>query len=302
MKYCSYFIENKALFGSFPSQEEVQELEDSGVCIFIDLTCPGENVLPYTTQYKIISFPIVDRLIPDDIKNFCKFIIKISNLIKNLKHNKKIYIHCRGGHGRSGLMVACLLCYIYDLLPDEGLQKTNKYHNNREIMRLKWRRMGSPQTRQQKSFVFKIFKPLYFYKAYKNGPSVGLSNFSNHKVKIDGLGTFLNSLAAFEAHKDPNNSEYISKLLDCEPKMARYFGGKCSPLNWDDKKRDIMKKILKCKIEQNPQVLITIINSGFRPIIYTFKYDNYWGYGVNGEGQNELGKIWIEIRNELYIN
>ena len=299
MKFCSYFIENKALFGSYPSQEEVQELEESGVCSYIDLTCPGENVVPYSTQYKIISFPILDRLVPDDIKIFCKFIIRIANLITNLKHNEKIYIHCRGGHGRSGLIVAALLCFIYKLLPDEGLQKTNKYHNNREIMRLKWRKMGSPQTRQQKSFIFKIFKPLYFYKAYKNGPSVGLSNFSLHPVQIDNLGIFLNSLAAFEAHKDPTNIEYLEKLKISPPKTAKYLGNKYPSL---DKRREIMKKVLKCKIEQNPEVLSTLIHSGFRQIIYTFKYDEYWGYGIEGKGLNTLGKIWMEIRNDMYYN
>ena len=29
----------------------------------------------------------------------------------SLVNNEKIYIHCKGGHGRAGLVVSCILCY-----------------------------------------------------------------------------------------------------------------------------------------------------------------------------------------------
>ena len=35
MNNISYFIENKAFFGSFPTQENVQELEYNGVKYFV---------------------------------------------------------------------------------------------------------------------------------------------------------------------------------------------------------------------------------------------------------------------------
>ena len=38
MNYCSYFIKDKCMFGSFPTQESVNELEHEGVRYFIDLT------------------------------------------------------------------------------------------------------------------------------------------------------------------------------------------------------------------------------------------------------------------------
>ena len=38
MDYCSYFIKDKAIFGSFPTQESVYELENEGVKYFVDLT------------------------------------------------------------------------------------------------------------------------------------------------------------------------------------------------------------------------------------------------------------------------
>jgi hypothetical protein len=99
MDKTSYFIKNVGLFGSFPSQETVKELEDEGVRIFVDLTFNNEkNIVPYNTEYKYLSFPIKDRFYPENKKEFSKFILELTNLIYKLKKNEKIYIHCKGGH------------------------------------------------------------------------------------------------------------------------------------------------------------------------------------------------------------
>ena len=37
-EYCSYFIKDKCLFGSYPNAHRVNELENEGVKYFIDLT------------------------------------------------------------------------------------------------------------------------------------------------------------------------------------------------------------------------------------------------------------------------
>ena len=45
-----YFIKNKALFGSFPTQTTVKELESEGVRYFINLTNTHEKkTTPYTS-------------------------------------------------------------------------------------------------------------------------------------------------------------------------------------------------------------------------------------------------------------
>lgn len=165
----SYFIKNKGLFGSFPSQSEVAKLESEGVKYFIDLTYKTENnINPYTTKYKYISYPIVDRYIPTNIITFSHFINKIVNIIKNLKNNELIYIHCKGGHGRSGIVVACILCHLYSICPLKSIELTNMYHNKRKTMKDKWRLIGSPQTFQQKKFIYKLFKPLKIYNVNYN--------------------------------------------------------------------------------------------------------------------------------------
>ena len=292
MDFCSYFIENHSLFGSYPSNEQVKILENMGIKYIIDLTCEGEKVTKYQTGVEVIKYPIKDNNAPTNIKKFCQFIIKIVNIITS----NNIYIHCRGGHGRAGLLVSCLLCHIYHYSPEKSLKLTNEYHNNRTIMRNIWRKVGSPQTRIQKTFVYKLFKPLYFYKAYKNGPSAGLSNYSKHPIKLENIGVFENSQKVYYSIKYNNDKKCINKLL--HQKTLGFIYNKKSPDNWDLKKKNVMKQVLLKKIQQHTQIKQNLINTGFRKIIYNAKNDEYWGIGI-GNGDNVLGELWEEIRFDL---
>ena len=159
----AFFIENQCMFGAYPTQHQVKELEDWGVDIFVNLTVPNERkIFPYTTTKEKISFPILDRNIPDNPKEFCALVVIISN---EIDLGKKIYIHCKAGHGRSGTLVASLLCYRNFLSPVESFRKTTEYHSTRPIhahrprMNEYWKNRGSPQTEQQRTFVKMLFQP-----------------------------------------------------------------------------------------------------------------------------------------------
>ena len=141
----------------------------------------------------------MDRKIPYDIFNFTLLVLKSIEL---LNQNKKIYIHCKGGHGRSGILVACSLKSYLNVSPEKAITLTTKYHNERDGVRDKWKRLGCPQTFSQKKFVYKIYQPFLFFKAYKTGHTVGLSNFSQHII-ISEIGTFNSSEAMFQSYKDP---------------------------------------------------------------------------------------------------
>lgn len=159
MDNASFFIIDKALFGSFPTQEQVHDLQNNGVKYFIDLTYNYETkITPYTTDYNYESFPITDMGIPHDRLKFSTFIYKLCYIISGLKGTDKIYIHCKGGHGRAGLVVACVTAKFFNISADLAIQHTNLCHSVRKTMRNCWRRLGSPQTPEQKDFVRDICK------------------------------------------------------------------------------------------------------------------------------------------------
>ena len=159
----SFFIPNQCLFGSYPTQEDLGKLENWGVDIIVNLTSYFEKkIKPYTTTVKVVYFTIPDRGIPLDVLKFCAFIV---HLVNEINQNKKIYIHCKGGHGRAGLVVASLLCYKTKMPPSIALMQTSMYHSLRPVhsynkkSNIYRKKKGSPQTLQQKQFVFELFKP-----------------------------------------------------------------------------------------------------------------------------------------------
>lgn len=305
MDRASYFINNRALFGSFPTQQAVNELESRGVKFFINLTNDNEKkITPYKTTQNYISFPIPDRRIPQNWKKFSVFIIKVSNIIRNLELGKELlYIHCKGGHGRSGVVVACLLCYIFNMKPYEALEHTTRSHSNRSVMREKWRKIGSPQTVQQKDFVHKFFNNLYFYRAYIVGYTAGFSNFTPHTVTIDGY-VFPTAEAAIQAMKNPTDKNYVESQIAARSAIISRNLGRKTKLrdDWEVVRKDLMKKIIKLKFDQHESIKKNLLNTGFRPIIQNTRIDSYWGIGNNGLGSNIFGEILSEIRQEYYLN
>ena len=208
MDTCSYFIKEKALFGSYPSENAIKELECNGVKYFVNLTYENEErISQYYTENIVINYQIKDRSIPDDLLSFTQFIIHLSGIIKNLKIGDKMYIHCKGGHGRSGLVVACLICNLFNYSAYESLKYTTKCHSNRLVMRDKWRRIGAPQTYIQKKFVHQLFRPINYTRMCK-----GLFSINSTDFKYTVGDTIFNSIYEGLSKNIPVNVLYRSKL------------------------------------------------------------------------------------------
>ncbi len=309
LNYSSYFLDNKALFGSYPQQEQVDDLMKKGVIYFIDLTMPGEVTPTYNTNdKKYINYPILDRKAPVDNFSFATLILEIKNIIENLKDNEKIYVHCRGGHGRAGIVVACLL-YMFNkhATTMDSIILTTKLHNNRKVMREKWRQIGSPQTKIQKAFIHKFFGNMIFFRAYKRGPTHGFSNYSFHTIIVPenkfGIfpGKYPSSESIFQSSKiidvDYSNKQKLSK----NPRISKKLSEKIEPREfWNVNKCEIMRYIIKLKIEQHQDIKNNLIKTSMKDIIFNSKQDELFGTGRDNSGKNMLGKILMDIRNDIY--
>ena len=288
MEKISEFIKNKAYFGGYPTQEQVEEYQKIGFRYFIDLTKEGEKrTTPYKTEYEYINYPISDHRVPSDWKSFAVLIIKLSNIIRKLSDSEKIYIHCKGGHGRAGVVVACIMCYLYKIGPVESISKTTKYHNKRQGMRDKWKKMGSPQTRSQKHFVTKFFEPLNVYNNINNNYFSSIfGNYAPIKVEIPVLGKFENAQLAYEKFKE-------KVIVECKNNDS------INDNIWKIIKEDVMYTILSYKFDQHNVLSEKLLNTGLRPIIINSN-DNFWGFQEKS-GRNILGKMITKLREELYL-
>ena len=287
MNNTSYFINNKALFGSFPTQESVDMLEGIGVRYFVDLTTDNEVSNEYITKYKHINYPIKDMDIPVNWKTYARFIINIISIIKNLTDDEKIYIHCRGGHGRAGVVVASIFCYMYRMDPLKAIENTTICHNNRITMREKWRIMGSPQTTKQKKFILKYFRPIYYNRLQKTDDLYVLTSISSYSMYIDKLGLYPDVKDTFRSYKNHINTDYIKNQKI--PNSSNIFGNN-TDIDEDCKINYMryMIYIMKLKFIQYPELKDRILNTCLRPLInsdYT---------------QDMLGNILTNIREVLY--
>lgn len=127
-------------------------------------------------------------------------------------------------------------------------------------------------------------------------------NFSSFQVEYKGI-LFPTSEHAYQAMQfiktAPEIFEEIknAKSAHDAQRIARENKNKADS-KWDEKKRGIMKDILRSKIYQHPYILKKLLESGEREIIEDSWRDAVWGWGENKDGQNLLGQIWMELREE----
>ncbi len=69
--------------------------------------------------------------------------------------------------------------------------------------------------------------------------------------------------------------------------------------DWDEVKTKLMRNLLRAKIHQHEYVRRKLLATGDRELIEDSWRDDVWGWGPNKDGQNLLGKLWMEVRAEL---
>lgn len=128
-----------------------------------------------------------------------------------------------------------------------------------------------------------------------------LSNWSAHAIVVDGV-EYKTVDHAYHAAKfdDPKIKLKISSASS--PLMAKQVANDFLHLQKEltqDEKVEIMKKLNTIKANQHKEVSDALIKSANAEIIEDSPFDDFWGIGANGKGRNELGKIWMEIREQI---
>ena len=62
-----------------------------------------------------------------------------------------------------------------------------------------------------------------------------------------------------------------------------------------------MEDICRYKLEQHPYIQKKLLETGDLLIVEDLPKDSFWGWGPNRDGENQLGKIWMRLRDELKI-
>jgi Protein-tyrosine phosphatase len=111
-----WVVPGRLLAGEYPigvdytdARARLSLFREAGVNHFIDLTEPGElpayrHLLPVHTKYQ--GSPIADTSVP---KSTAQTLGLLTDIRAALESKRRIYLHCRAGIGRTGLIVGCYL-------------------------------------------------------------------------------------------------------------------------------------------------------------------------------------------------
>ena len=134
-----------------------------------------------------------------------------------------------------------------------------------------------------------------------NGEYEFLSNFYETKITWQGL-TYRNVEAAYQAQKCPERAHEFTNLIGAEAKKL----GRFVPIesNWDFRKRIIMKNLVYIKFAENEDLKQKLLSTNNEYIEEgNWWGDTYWGVCTNKKynhvGENQLGKILMEVRESL---
>lgn len=330
------------LVGAVPIEKTLQPLLDIGIvkficlssrkeCWYFDQVGPSINCQLITVpsgkapSLKILS-ALVDELMTDQ---------------------RKTYIHCVGGHGRTGVVAAAYYGKMYGLSTSDAIDRVEISRNTRQDTSRNF--IPTPETSLQVTRVAQFLKSwdslpdrsdmrwvkkvrenrmtnsaIYFYtdsQLYSE-----FSNYYKHKTPlIFNNKTYATAEHLFQSLKfDYDEASQLSKeyaeiiRTASTPNIARELAGqkikggypwrtKLNPIinqykevkmrsDWNQIRVDIMKIVLQVKFNQDEYCQQLLLSTRNKLLIENTKRDNFWGNGSDGNGQNHLGKLLVEIR------
>jgi len=178
--YSNWIIPDRFLMGAYPKRKtDLLAILQAGVTTFINLIHGQElerlaKYGPYfeiakkeleenkdsykqrAKDLKYIHIPIYDKqLAPDDV-----VINLVDDIEKRLRAGEVVFIHCRGGHGRTGTIVSVFLGKFFGLDAWSALELAKQIHDHRVDNKKQPGRYSCPETHEQISQVYKVLDTL----------------------------------------------------------------------------------------------------------------------------------------------
>ena len=137
---------------------------------------------------------------------------------------------------------------------------------------------------------------------YSVGDAYGFcSNFAPYPVKIDGK-RWPTSEHYFQAQKFAGAPDEAEIRKAKSPMIAARMGrSRKRPLrkDWESVKDGIMRTAVLEKFRQHEDIRTELLDTGVAVIVEHTTNDRYWGDGGDGSGKNRLGRILMEVREQL---
>jgi ribA/ribD-fused uncharacterized protein len=127
------------------------------------------------------------------------------------------------------------------------------------------------------------------------------SNFSRHPIHLKGK-RWPTSEQYFQAMKFAGEPDEEEIRQAAKPVIAAALGrDRKRPLrrDWESVKNQIMLEAVRAKFTQHEDLKTILLGTGTAKLVEHTANDSYWGDGGDGSGQNRLGQILMQVREEL---
>ena len=130
-----------------------------------------------------------------------------------------------------------------------------------------------------------------------------MSNFSAFEVNYDGQ-IWKTSEHAYQAAKFSKDSPVYKEILTA---TSAHNALKLAERNYEHNRPDwnetekirVMTVIVRAKHDQHEYIQRKLLETGNAELIENSPTDSFWGRGPDWKGRNELGKIWMKLRQEM---
>lgn len=143
---------------------------------------------------------------------------------------------------------------------------------------------------------------IYFYKV--SDPYGCFSNFSVHPIEVEGL-YWQTVEHYYQAQKfvRTENERLIQVIREAKTPMEAAQIGRDRTLklrcDWEEVKRQVMWQGVLTKFLTHTDIQVILLNTGEELIVEDSPTDYYWGCGQEKTGQNQLGQILMNVRQEI---
>ena len=128
-----------------------------------------------------------------------------------------------------------------------------------------------------------------------------LSSFSRHGFELDGK--YWPTVEHYVQAQKFTDTEFVETIRLCgEARTARKLGGSRKHprrADWDSVRDDVMRMAVRQKFRTHPDLSELLLATGDEELVESSPRDYYWGCGAKRTGKNMLGKILMELRQEL---
>jgi ribA/ribD-fused uncharacterized protein len=343
----NWLLTNKILIGGLPQDKKAFNLiKDNNISVFINLMRTTE----YQSKKKKPLFDYRDNKNRRDVEYYNYQItdnktlsdekmLNISRVIlKFVEQGKNVYIHCLGGHGRTGVVSGIILHLKYpNMTYFEILKKLQERHKTRKYSP----NSGVPQSSVQFNQLHRIitgkddilfydtsdknfiFSNLY-YRPKKEGKAIPL--FTVGKKSWYSSEAYFQSKKFVGSKANKYDKEYANMISKSDTGGKAFFLGrmkasaypmkvdgvnlntlikeyKCFATirdDWDDIKDIEMAIAVLAKFSQNEDLFKELLKTGDKKLVeYSPKGDKYWATFWDKKGKNKLGKLLMKIRTCL---